>query len=121
MTSLSTLNDIPKSQNGITYALHSPQLIAFQIELLSHPELAELLAKATKEDNYEPEAFFGTIAAYCGIILEGDYTVEYLLEQLSRALVAKRSPIRLQEAVNTVPVPVAPAEDSEVDVKGIDY
>ena len=78
--------------NGMKVEMLPKAVIEFNVEIVSHhPELVRLLSENLKTNNFEPDIYYGTIAAYCGIVLEGAYNQEYLIEQLSKALIAKRS------------------------------
>lgn len=78
--------------NGMRIEMLPKAVIEFNIEIASHhPELIKLLNESLKVNNFEPDIYYGTIAAYCGIVLEGAYNQEYLIEQLSKAIIAKRT------------------------------
>jgi hypothetical protein len=78
--------------DGKIVRLLPPEIIAMNTEImLNHPELVPLLNANLTNENHEPDIFYGTVAAYCGIELNGSYGQQYLIEQLSRALVRKRT------------------------------
>jgi len=89
------VEDDIKTVNGLRAALHPKWFTELNIEILKHPELRKELDTILPQENYEPEVFYGTIAAYCGIVLEGAYQQEYLAEQLAKALLNKRAGIAI--------------------------
>lgn len=90
---LSQLNDI-KEVGGLRIEMLPEWVIRMHIEVVTHhPKLSEELNAALKEDNMEPEVFYGVIAAYCGIVLDGNYDQRYLAESLTEALIDKREGI----------------------------
>jgi hypothetical protein len=91
--------------DGATIQLMPRAVIELQIEVLSnHPELAAELGVLMKEENGDPNVWYGAIAAYCGIVLDGSYNQEYLCEQLSRSLINKREGIVVAPNSRVVPI-----------------
>lgn len=92
---LAALDDI-KEINGMRIEMLPPWVIGLNIEIVTHhPALTVELNRVLKENNMEPEVFYGAIAAYCGIVLEGAYNQQYLAESLTKALVDKRDGISI--------------------------
>jgi len=78
--------------NGKFIRLLPPEIIAMNTEIIrNHPELVNLLNANLTNENHEPDIFYGTVAAYCGIELNGSYGQQYLIDQLSKALLRKRT------------------------------
>jgi len=95
---LGHLEDI-KESGGMKLDILPAWVIEMQIEILTHhPKLVELLQEGLKDDNFEPETWYGMIAAYCGIVLEGSYDQQYLAENLTKQLIAKRSIVAVVSA-----------------------
>ena len=98
-----------KGNDGQEYTIHllPPEMIDLMMEIYSnHPKLAEVLLEASADDNYSVEVFFGSVAAYCGLVLDSSdgntaYTVGELIEQLGNALINKRE--NMAVSVNSVP------------------
>lgn len=66
-------------------------IVDLQIELMSHHRSClQELETMMQGDNYSPELFYGGIAAYCGVVLDGSYGQEYLAEMLLKELYRKR-------------------------------
>ena len=102
---LGQLEDI-KEVNGMRIELLPACVIELQVEIISHhPELMRLLQEGSQDDNYSPEIYYGIIAAYCGIVLDGAYNQEYLIDQLTKALVGKRSVVSVRGALNIAKIP----------------
>lgn len=90
--------------DGDNVQLLPPEIVDMQVEILTHhPELVGLLREIMQANNYGPEFFYGTVAAYCGIVLEGNYSQKQLIEELSNALIGKRSIVQVIGA-NTIKV-----------------
>lgn len=83
------------------------ELLLMNMEIaIHHPILQELLNEGLRDDAYSPDSYFGIIFAYCGIALDSTntphgYRVDELIEQGTRALIAKRSETGI--SVNTMP------------------
>lgn len=54
-----------------------PELLALQKEILLHPDLQAILAVQEDKDIYISVA---EISAFCGVVLDGDYTKEDVLK-----------------------------------------
>lgn len=92
---LGHLEDI-KESGGMKLDILPAWVIEMQIEILAnHPQLVKLLQEGLKGDNFEPETWYGLIAAYCGIALDGAYSQQYLAENLTKQLIAKRSIVKV--------------------------
>jgi hypothetical protein len=97
------LDDL-KEVNGMFVRLLPPEIIEFNIEIVTHhPELHTELAAAL-QGNGEIETYYGVIAAYCGIVLDGAYNQKELVEKLTRALIDKRDGLKLITIPGVVPV-----------------
>lgn len=102
---LAQLDEI-KEICGLRVEMLPPWVIGLNIEVVTHhPALSKELNRALKEDNMEPETFYGVIAAYCGLVLEGAYNQQYLAESLTKALVDKRDGICVITDPNITVVP----------------
>jgi hypothetical protein len=109
---MSVLDDIDGCDlgNGQRAYLLPKEMIELSAEIaMHHPELLALLNERLRDDTYHPAQYFGIIFAYCGIELDGDYQVDYLIEQASRALINKRGVLTV--SINTIPTAQALVAD----------
>jgi hypothetical protein len=79
--------------NGMRVEMLPQHVIDLNVEILQHPDLRAEIAEKMPMHNYDPNIYYGIIAAYCGIVLEGNYGQKYLAEQLRDALLRKRAPM----------------------------
>jgi hypothetical protein len=63
--------------------------------ILHHPECVKLMQESLKESNFDPLSYLSLVAAYCNILVDGEYDSEELVDTLMKALVAKREGINL--------------------------
>jgi len=102
---LGQLSSIPRELSHKVIELLPKEVIELNIEILTHhPELTAILHEKLREETCEPDAWYGFVAAYCGIVLDGAYDQKYLQEQLYKALISKRAIVQIGESINTVPV-----------------
>lgn len=63
--------DFSNKNSKLQYEMFPEELIQLRIEINNHPDLLVILAGQADKDVYIQIA---EIAAYCGIVLDGDYT-----------------------------------------------
>ena len=92
-------------ENGMVIRMLPTYVIDLYEEMATyHPPLLNELRNIAKDDNYSPEVFYGCIAAYCGIVLDGGYAQEYLAESLLKELHKKRGIITINTGdIVTIP------------------
>lgn len=91
---LSNLDRVPKEINGMQIDLHSRPVLDLLVEIYQHhPLIVAEIMELQKLNNFERDIFYGAIAAYCGIVLDGTYKVDQLCIELLKHLVAKRAGI----------------------------
>jgi len=107
---MSTYDDIDGAPAGfdantgerLFYQLLPKELIDLNMEIACyHPKLQEVLNEGLRLDAYDISTFFGMVFAYCGVVQDGEYSVQELAEQASRALVNKRE--NAVVSINTIP------------------
>lgn len=73
------------------HVYYEQELLDLRLELSHHPDLMLILAAQTDSDIY---IHIAEIAAYCNMLLEGDYTKDDILEvckKCTEALIKKRT------------------------------
>lgn len=99
--------DGSQDHEGRTIRLLPKAWIELQIEILqNHPKLAEELARLMQQESGDVNVWYGAVGAYLGIVLDGAYSQEQLIEQFSRGLIAKREGIAVGiGSADIVPMP----------------
>ena len=101
---LAHLDDL-KQVGDMYIHLLPKEIIELNIEIISHhPELKAELEAALKGSG-EIETYYGVIAAYCGLVLDGAYDQKELVRKITRGLMDKRLGITVVAipGVTTVP------------------
>lgn len=90
------LNGTKDDKTGMYITMLPQHVVMLNIELMKHhPDILAEIRDKVAANNYEPEIYYGSIAAACGIMLDGSYDQTELAEKLYEALVRRRSPIVL--------------------------
>lgn len=89
------MTDFSNANTKLKYELFPEPLNQLRVEIENHPDLLTILHLQQDKDVYIQ---ISEIAAYCGIILEGDYTRDDMIGLCQKCLdhlVAKRSLVLL--------------------------
>jgi hypothetical protein len=79
----------------LKYEMFPPELVELNIEVSHHPDLGKILRAQTDRDVY---ILLAEVAAFCGIALEGDYSLDDILKLctlLTKKLYERRTGITL--------------------------
>lgn len=91
--------------DGKTITILPREWLELQIEIISnHPQLANELATLMQNENGDVNVWYGAIAAYLGIVLEGGYSQLELCEQFTRGLINKREGLVVAADSRIVPI-----------------
>lgn len=92
-----------KTAGGVTLEYFPDELIELRIEIDNHPELLAILAGQADKDVY---VHIAEIAAYCKVLLNGDYTRDDIIEVCGKLVdhLKKKREVHIYSDTSILPI-----------------